>query len=240
MPSDIIYYLTFYLIIPVAYMAVIGPLETLFHELGHAIVNRVQTHQPVHVYLGLIPPYDQLGDSTLRPHRTWVVTLWHITFYLQPFSGPVGFTYWEAEAPDQIWTYLTGPLVSLLLGIILSVITYLSRSHTHSFSIVYYIWQVAAICAFAQFALSLIPMRYPSWFGHYAGLPSDGYKLLQFIRNRKNIQSQYNGQSNGMNNMNGMGNFNGMSMSMGGMNGMNSMVGPDDVTELNDMNDLEV
>lgn len=234
MPSDIIYYLTFYLIIPVAYMLVIGPVETLLHELGHAIVNHAQTHQPVHVYLGFIPPYDQLGDSTLRPHRTWVVTLRNITFYLQPFSGPVGFTYWEAEAPDPIWTYLTGPLVSLILGIIFSIITLLSRSHTHSFSILYYVWQVAAICAFAHFALTLIPMRYPSWFGQYAGLPSDGYKLLQFLRNRKTMQAQYNGQASNM------GNGNSIGVPMGTMGNINGMGGYDDVTQINDVSDLEV
>jgi len=188
----------------------------------------MQTHQPVHVYLGFIPPYDQLGDSTLRPHRTLVVRLLNITFYLQPFSGPVGFSYWEAEAPEQHWTFLAGPLVSLVLGIIFSIITFLSRSHTHTFSILYYVWQVAAICAFAQFALTLIPIRYPSWFGQYAGLPSDGYKLLQFLKNRKNMHSPYNGQ------VSNMGNMNGMSMSM------SNMVSPDDVTELNDINDLDV
>jgi hypothetical protein len=221
MPSDIIYYLTFYLIIPVAYLLVLGPVETLLHELGHAIVNRAQTHQPVHIYLGFIPPQEQLGDSTLRPRRTWVVTLRGITLYLQPFSGPIGYTHWEVEAPDPLWTLLTGPLVSLLLGIVFSIITILSRSHTHTFSILYYVWQVAAICAFAQFLLTLLPLRYPSWFGPYAGMYSDGYQLLQFLRHRRTAQVQYNTTPSGS-----------------GM--MSSFVDPNDITEVSEIHDLEM
>jgi len=185
MLTDLIYYLTFYLILPAVYICVIGPLETLVHELAHALTSRILTKQPVQVYLGSIPQDDEMFDPSIKRPRTLIFTLAGVTFHLKPFSGPIGFAHWEPVDEHELWTYLVGPLASLLLAIIFSVTTYFARSHTHTFSIWYYINEIAAIAAFVQFLVTIIPIRYPSWWWLYAGYPSDGYQVLQILRSRR-------------------------------------------------------
>ncbi len=185
MLTDLIYYLTFYLIIPVAYICILGPFETFIHELAHALTSRILTKQPTQVYLGIIPQDDEVFNPLLKRPRTLVFSLAGISFHLKPFSGPLGFAHWEPVDEHELWTYLAGPLASLLLAIIFSVTTYFARSHVHAFSIWYYINEFAAIAAFLQFLLTIIPMRYPSWWWKYAGYPSDGYQVLQILRSRR-------------------------------------------------------
>ncbi|GAC1648048.1 MAG: hypothetical protein NVS4B12_16210 [Ktedonobacteraceae bacterium] len=183
MLTDLIYYLTFYLILPAIYICITGPFETLIHELAHALTSRILTKQPVQVYLGIIPQDDEVFHPLMKRPHTLVFTLAGITFHLKPFSGPVGFAHWEPVDEHELWTYLAGPLASLLLAIIFSVTTYFARSHT--FSIWYYINEVTAIAAFLQFVVTLLPIRYPSWWWLYAGYPSDGYQVLHILRSRR-------------------------------------------------------
>ncbi len=185
MLTDLLYYLTFYLILPVVYICITGPLETLIHELAHALTSRILTKQPVQVYLGIIPQDDEVYDASLKRPRTLVFTLAGITFHLKPFSGPIGFAYWEPIDEHELWTYLAGPLASLLLAILFSITTYFARSHTHAFSIWYYLNQTAALAASAKFLCTIIPIRYPAWWWRYAGYPSDGYQILQVLKARR-------------------------------------------------------
>lgn len=190
MLTDLLYYFTFYLVLPAVYICVTGPLETFVHELAHALTNRLLTKQPTLVYLGIIPQDDEVYNPTMKRPRTLTFTLAGITFNIKPFSGPIGFAHWNPVDEHELWTYLAGPLASLLLGIIFSVTTYFARSHTHAFSIWYYINQIAAIAAYLQFLGTIIPIRYPSWWPLYAGYPSDGYQILQIIRARRQTMQQ--------------------------------------------------
>ena len=190
MLTDLLYYLTFYLVLPAVYICIIGPLETLVHELAHTLTNHFLTRQPVQVYLGIIPQGDEVYNEPIKRSRTLNFTVVGVSFHLKPFSGPIGFAHWEPVDQHEVWTYLAGPLASLVLAIIFSVTTYFARSHTHTFSIWYYINQVAAIAAYMQFLVTIIPIRYPSWWWRYAGYPSDGYLILQTLRARRQMMQQ--------------------------------------------------
>jgi len=40
------------------------------------------------------------------------------------------------------------------------------------------------IANFTQFFFTFIPMKYPSLFGAYSGMPSDGYQVLKILRSK--------------------------------------------------------
>ena len=43
------------------------------------------------------------------------------------------------------------------------------------------VWVIAATVTW-QLLVTAVPMRYPRWFGPYAGRVSDGYRIVRLLR----------------------------------------------------------
>jgi hypothetical protein len=71
---------------------------------------------------------------------------------------------------------LAGPLVSLSIGLLFFLLPSAD---------IYYLNELRLLfvsCALSQFVFTIIPIRYPQWFGGYKGMPSDGLRVWRGIR----------------------------------------------------------
>ena len=154
------------------FFAVILPFTTLVHELGHALVTIQLLKVPVEIRLGKTFKGEGLSFGKL-------------TIKIQFMSGWVGFFRYNdadknANRTRSILILLAGPISSLLLGCTCFVL----YSYLELTMIIQYILKAIMNAALAQFLLTIIPIKYPSIFGAYNGLTSDGYKILRLMRTK--------------------------------------------------------
>lgn len=156
---------------PVAFFWLLTvPLLTLLHEIGHALGGLVTTCGWVQASLGKSRP-----SWTLRMGRLYVD--------LRAFTGFVGFCH--REHPPATWRgevlfYALGPATSILCA---GVFLALSQTGT----LVDPFLRSAASGALFQFIVTIVPVRYPSWLGAYAGYRSDGAAIIACVRARKPV-----------------------------------------------------
>lgn len=161
------------------------PPLTIFHELGHACTALGLGHQEVQVYLGTTPHRVEQQPGKIEP--TFIVG--KMAFYCYPpglFRG-IGWAMWRLSFSRRqgVLTLLAGPATTLFFLVVLSLITYLLRPDAHASAIQvgeYYLFLWFSVIAFWQFLVTAIPMRYPSWWGAYAGATSDGYKVIALLQ----------------------------------------------------------
>lgn len=150
------------------------PCTVLIHEIGHAFGLLLSTKTSIaSVYLG---DFDKSNKENFRIGRMHFHIRW----------GYVGFCAYENEAGQmsnfQIIVFmLCGPLMSLFVSLILTLILFYFHVDGSLNSLI----TGAAIFNFFQFMWTIIPMKYPAWMKAYAGMPSDGYQVLQVLKGNK-------------------------------------------------------
>ncbi|GAA0611012.1 hypothetical protein GCM10009001_30310 [Virgibacillus siamensis] len=122
-----------------------------------------------------------LGDLTDSNKETFRIGRIH--FHLS--WGFVGFCSYIRNAEEYTkvqWIVFMsgGPLVTLVFFVML--ILFLFSGHEYGLLKSIALW--LAIYNFFQFFWTIIPMKYPTWLGAYAGMPSDGYQLLDELKSK--------------------------------------------------------
>ncbi|OFZ23194.1 MAG: hypothetical protein A2X94_02840 [Bdellovibrionales bacterium GWB1_55_8] len=135
------------------------PLFIFMHELGHAAVPLLEGEH-VKIFLG------SMSGVSIEIGRLEII-LGEIA--RAPYFG---FTEWTS---NSLASQIGGPLISLLMILLVGFATYTVRKQS---AILRQVGTAALIAVVLQFVFTTIPMKYPEWFGHYAGMESDGLKAL--------------------------------------------------------------
>lgn len=155
-------------------VSIIFPLTTFVHELGHALLALFLFKEPVEIRLG-------------KPTTKSRFKLGKLTIKIQPISGWVGFT--DFKIPKEMnnsiqhaIVLLSGPIFSFMLSLICFILeAYLDLGAIPSFFL-----KTITNAAFAQFVMTIVPIKYPSFLGAYKSMASDGFQLMQLILKRAN------------------------------------------------------
>ncbi len=144
---------------------VVAPVATLLHELAHA-VGAVGV--PVTVRVGADPPL-----LRFRVGR--------IVFRLNPWRGWIGTVERTegASRPVSIVAIAAGPVASLVVAAGLFVGAEQLSGPPQLLA-----WS-AAWWVLLAFLFTAVPLRYPSWFGFYAGMASDGRRIVCALRSSR-------------------------------------------------------
>jgi hypothetical protein len=154
----------------VAYAAtwLLGMPLTLLHELGHALTALAVGVRRVTVHVGQ------------PPTRSWVHG--RLELRLRLLNRPRWAWYGSIEASGEvsagkaIAATAAGPFVTaVVLGCLLVLAALVPWPP------VLVVWVVATAVAW-QLLVTAVPMRYPRWFGPYAGRVSDGYRIVRLLR----------------------------------------------------------
>ena len=142
---------------------------TLLHELGHALPLLAFGRGRVAVYVGREPGRQvSIGRLVLR-----------VRWLNGPRWGWFGFYEGEVEGPSRaprLVVLAGGPLVTAVVLVVLLAVALLV-----SWPASILIW-VPALAVAWELLVTAVPMRYPRWFGPYAGWQSDGYRALRMLR----------------------------------------------------------
>ena len=144
---------------------------TLLHELGHALPMLGISRGRVIVRVGRQPARAvSIGRLELR-----------IRWINSPRWGWFGFVEGDEEERSraaQIAIVAGGPLVT---AIVLAGLVAAAGALSWPASIL--LW-VPALAVGWELFVTAVPMRYPRWFGPYAGRVSDGYRIVRLLRNQ--------------------------------------------------------
>ncbi len=142
---------------------------TLLHELGHALPALAFMRGQVVVLVGRQPARStRLGRLEFR-----------VRLLNHPRWGWFGNVQAEEETLSQrqaVVVALGGPLLTAFVLAVLLVVAALVP-----WPPVLLVWAAALPAAWQLFVTS-VPMRYPRWFGPYAGRVSDGYRIVRLLR----------------------------------------------------------
>ena len=144
---------------------------TLLHELGHALPLLPFSRGRVIV---------RVGRQPARP-----VSIARLELRVRWLNGPrwgwFGFVEGEGEEPElsrarRLAILAGGPLVSAIV-----LVALVATTAVVPWPASILIW-VPALAGAWQLFVTALPMRYPRWFGPYAGRDSDGYRILRLLR----------------------------------------------------------
>ncbi|WP_099609964.1 hypothetical protein [Vibrio fujianensis] len=140
------------------------PSVMLLHELGHATPQLLTGHA-VEIRLG--------SGSNAKEFRVGKLKL-----LITPLSMNVGFASIERDVSKnlQAVSLLMGPVVSLILCIGLYLLSRYQLPYLAQFLVNFGLYY-----SLFQFLCTSIPIYYPSYFGAYEGMPSDGRQLLELL-----------------------------------------------------------
>lgn len=143
---------------------IVMPLITLLHELGHAIPQLIAGHA-TEIRLG-------------NKRNAKEIHIGKLKLSIAPLSMNVGFASIKRDVSkgSQILSLLMGPLVSLIVCIGCYLINHQDLPY-----LVQYLLGFSMYFSFFQFLCTSIPIYYPSYFGGYEGMPSDGRQVLELI-----------------------------------------------------------
>ena len=166
---DFIIYLLVYIIFT--------PMLTLLHELGHAIPALIFTKEEVIVNIGNSNLNKKIKLSRLIIKLNGYKSLVDVSY------GYINWTPLDSNKIKAIIIILGGPLTSLIVSILLYIYL-INVSLPHILIIL-----LNALFYFSlfQFLLTILPMKY--FYKPYLGCTSDGYKILQHLKN-KGIQNK--------------------------------------------------
>lgn len=154
--------------IPVLGLCLALPAALFLHELGHAIPI-VATDGRAHIVIGSSDGWTRV----IGPIRVTVGTegIWSPLYY--------GYCSWEGvrSRPVRAIGLLAGPGMTLLVVAATGVATSVVERESLRFAVVGLFYNQAFLAI-----ITLFPMKYPSWWGLYAGRSSDGHKLLSLLR----------------------------------------------------------
>lgn len=149
-------------------ISLISPVLTFLHELGHAICALILANGQVDITIG----------NFEKKHVSFKIG--KLKVYLNKFSPWVGYTY-SSEMPQEkykkILIYLGGPIASVLVGFIFTILGAITEN----------IFLKILLCSFifgsySQFLTTIIPMTYKH--GAYKGRTSDGYEVINVIKEK--------------------------------------------------------
>lgn len=148
---------------------IIAPVNTLVHEIGHAIPALLFGKSPVTITLG-------------NGNRKWMFRLGRLSFSFSAVGGWIGFCRAE-KMPTIRWKRviirLMGPVFSLLMA---AIWWRLSLRDEVSVLSIDFMLRGASYAALFQFMMTIIPMRYGDWSPGYSGYQSDGLNILREFR----------------------------------------------------------
>jgi hypothetical protein len=143
---------------------------TLLHELGHALPMLVLTPDRVVVRVGHQPARPVVAGALELRVRWLNSPRWAWFGYVEGEGGD------DPSRARRIAILAGGPLVSaLVLAALLMLAAFVPWPAT------ILVWLPALAVAWQLF-VTAVPMRYPRWFGPYAGRVSDGYRIVRLLR----------------------------------------------------------
>jgi hypothetical protein len=147
----------------IVFVAIVAPLLTLIHELGHALVALTLIPQDIVIRLG--------QDSKIRLFRRG-----RLQILVQPIGGWFGYYNWAADVVEvkkshALWIALAGPAASLLTALLCATLkSVLDVGLPFAGDLIH----MSMVYAIILFLATIIPIKYPSWWIGYAGRWSDG------------------------------------------------------------------
>jgi hypothetical protein len=156
---------------------VVCPIVTLLHELGHGIAALIVVKdRPITCMLGTDP---NQARFTLNIGR-------RLRILLNPGTGFFGRYLIGGSGPfsrsQTILISLAGPLVSLGISLFFFLLPTFENNYLNVLRFLF------LSCAMIQLVATIIPVRYPQWFGGYRGMPSDGLRVWRALRQNKTPQ----------------------------------------------------
>ena len=154
-------------IISILLWVLIGvPVCLGLHEFGHALVILLLTKQRVTFQFGVRGTQREIHLGRLTVH-----------FYFEPGTF-LGCRYYlendTALSRQQIfWITVGGPIASLLLTILCSVLWFTTNNIDP--------WRGLVVINLIAFLYSSIPGYYATWMGAQAGIPNDGLQIMQLF-----------------------------------------------------------
>ncbi|SEQ90906.1 Peptidase family M50 [Virgibacillus subterraneus] len=157
------------MILFIIFYIVATPLSVLLHEVGHAVGIIAFTRENARVFLG---PANKSNKEVFKIGRMH----FHITL---AFFGYCNFSKGDEKQTNFQRGIIAagGPIMSLLLSILFYIISiYTTQPEIGKFA--------AGISLFnmLNFLLTIIPIKYPKWWGPYKGFPSDGYRIYMAVK----------------------------------------------------------
>ncbi len=165
-------YFPIFLLILIALVLITRPLTVLFHELGHAIPAILLTKRKVTIYIG------SYGDP--KKSLKFNIGVLVIFFRYNPFDWRLGLCVPSAETISvnkQIIYTLTGPLASLIIGVIACYFTF--AYDLHGFLKLFLIVFLGS--AVFDLIVNLIPNQTPIKLYDGSITYNDGYSLKQLF-----------------------------------------------------------
>lgn len=157
-----------YVILEIILFILIVQISTITHELGHVLSALILTKENVKMTLGR-------NNETLKKIRLRRLAIELRGFH--PFLGYVYLNESKLTRFQRMMIYAGGPIVSLVLGIVLSLI---SRNLEHE--LLKDIILFSGNYQLHQLVWTSIPIVYPKWLGGYGGYSSDGHNILKLIK----------------------------------------------------------
>jgi hypothetical protein len=150
---------------------VVFPIVTLLHELGHSFVGLIVVKdRPITCMLGTDLNKAQL-TLTISPHFRILLSLGTGFFGRSIIGGSGPFSKFQT-----ISISLAGPIVSLIIGVTFFFLPAPENDYLNQLRLLF------VTCATLQLLFTIVPVRYPQWFGGYSGRLSDGLRVWLALR----------------------------------------------------------
>ena len=168
----------FEIILNITLFLMIFQFSTIIHELGHAIPALILTKKNIKIKLGR-------NNQNVK-----IINLRRLCIELKSFNPFIGFVNWDKSNItnfESIIILASGPIASLVLGIVL---LFIGRNMGNQLLLEKILLKEMFIFAgnyqLFTFISTFIPIIYPKWWRGYANHPSDGYQILNLIKTNKN------------------------------------------------------
>lgn len=141
------------------------PLITFLHELGHAIPQLIRGYRVV----------IQMGNL----ENAVKLKLGKLYIYGAPFSMFNGFCSISSKGGKnrKVLSLLCGPIFSVVLALCFYWLSFQNLGYWTNFQV-----NLALYFSAFQAFLTLIPIKYPDFFGGYAGTKSDGLQAFELVK----------------------------------------------------------
>lgn len=160
---SMIFFLVFYILVI--------PISVLLHEIGHAIGVLLSSNSNAIVFLG---PNDRSNRESFKLGR--------IRFHIKwAYFGSIRTVEYPLSYRQQIIVAAGGPILSFILATLTIILSFTQLIDGSMKSFI----MGTGIYNLILFILTIIPIRYPDWLKPYAGLPSDGLRIINAMKGNK-------------------------------------------------------
>ncbi|QAA31291.1 hypothetical protein [Clostridium manihotivorum] len=148
-------------------------LATLIHEGAHALSVLLLTKNKVDIMLG------SFQGKLIKSFEMKRINI--MIYGFVPLFGGINCSLEGISNISKVIIYLSGPFVSLLSGIMILIVTNITNIEILNYYADYML---------IQFAVTILPMKYPKLFFHYYNKRSDGYNAICIIKEYYNINNK--------------------------------------------------